>query len=133
MSKLLFTQEYFAYFSLSDPAGILFFQNVFELAHQTFEDYIKQSDIGWGNWFQNPTWAAPLVHCDSHFVAPIKCGENIKIDLFLEKTTKSSFTLSYKLTQFQKQCCEVTTTHVFVSKETQSKIDIPTQILDMFL
>lgn len=131
MNKPLFTHEYFSYFNLSDPAGILFFQNIFTLAHQALEDYIKQSDIGWNNWFQNPKWAVPLVHCDSSFFVPIKSGENIKIELFLDKTTKSSLTFSYKFFQFQQECCIVTTTHVFVNKESQTKMEIPKQIVEL--
>ena len=119
MAKKLFTFDYFGYFSLCDPAGIVFFQKVFELAHHSLEDYISSSKIGWKNWFDHPVWAVPLIHCESDFISPMKSGEEIHVDLYLESTTNSSVTFSYTFTQEGKECCRVTTSHVFISKRDQ--------------
>ncbi|MCB0356071.1 MAG: hypothetical protein KDD40_03640, partial [Bdellovibrionales bacterium] len=85
MNKMLFSSDHFGYFSLSDPAGIVFFQKVFELAHQCLEDYTRNSPITWHNWFAHAEWGVPLVHSESHFLSPLVSGQMITIELYLEK------------------------------------------------
>lgn len=110
----------------------MFFQKVFELAHHTLEDYMRQAPLGWNSWFQHPVWAVPLVHCESSFFFPLISGESLRIELILDKTTESSLTFFYNFTQNQKLCCKVTTTHVFINKETKEKIPIPRVISDLW-
>ncbi|MCB0391317.1 MAG: thioesterase family protein [Bdellovibrionales bacterium] len=125
MAKKLYSGQYFGYFSLSDPAGIVFFQKVFDIAHQVLEDFIKQSDIGWDNWFNNLHWAAPLVHCESQFIFPLISGENIEVDLSLLKLGETSVSFSFAFRQGNIECCIVKTSHVFIKKDTKEKIPIP--------
>lgn len=132
MNKVLFSYKTFSYFHLSDPAGILFFQRVFDLAHQALEQFVNETQLGWSNWFQHPDWAVPLVHCESHYQAPILSGRIIDIDLSLEKTTTSSLTFQYDIKQDSKVCCQVSTTHVFINKDTKNKIPIPEVVLKIF-
>ncbi len=81
----LFSTKQLCCFGLSDPAGILFFKNVFELAHQNLEQFISSSDFGWDAWFSNPEWAAPVIHCDAQYRSPILSGKELQVDLFLEQ------------------------------------------------
>lgn len=80
----LFEVEQFISFSDGDPAGIVFFANIFEIAHKTLELF-KISENSWDSWFNDSQHGWPLRHAEAEFLAPIRVGRNVRTLLFLEK------------------------------------------------
>lgn len=104
-----------------DPAGILFFGRVFDLAHQAYEAMINSFELGEDYW-NNPDYVVPILNAESHYHHPMKYGEIISVQIKVTNLKSSSFELSYLfLNENSEKCCEVKTVHVFVDRKTWKK------------
>ena len=114
---------------MSDPGGILFFGQVFPLAHEAFERFVLEKlGCSWSQWFQNEQWIVPIRHAAANYLKPLKSGETCSIEIDIKQITRSSFSMGYQF--FQPQlCCEATTVHVFCDRSSEAKIPIPEEIL----
>ena len=117
-------------FHLCDPAGVLFFGNVFSLVHQAFEHFIiHHLEYPWTYWFQNPDWFVPVRHTEAQYLHSLYAGQECQIEQSITSISTSSFTSSFDLHQ-NKLCCKVKTVHVFCNSSTKQKMPIPPFILD---
>ncbi len=107
----------------ADPAGILFFGNIFRLAHQAYEIFLTQilPDI---DYFNNKV-LLPIVHSNADYKIPIKAGEVVKVKLFVSQLRKSSFELTYLFYSGEHLKAIVQTVHVAVNKKEFKKIELP--------
>lgn len=116
-------------FHLADPAGILFFGHVFTLAHQALESFVvDRLQCPWPLWFQNPDWMVPIKAAEAQYFHPLKAGQECQIELVVTAISTTSFTLASSIQQ-QRLCCMVKTVHVFCSKASHRKIEIPSSLL----
>lgn len=118
------------FFSQSDLAGFMFFSKAFELSHETIEDFISTTKIGWEGWFKNPNFKIPIRNAQANYFAPIIPGQIIKIELDIKKTTETSIVFISQFFHNNALCCEVETVHCFVDKTMTKKIPIPNSILE---
>lgn len=126
-----YNYQCFIPFSMADPAGILFFGNVFPLFHQAYEQFIINSlKYPWTSWFQNPEWFVPLKHVEADYHQPIFAGQNCNIQLSIHSIGSSSLTLHSSIHQ-NHLCCLIKSAHVFCSHSTKQKIPIPKDIRDL--
>ena len=116
-------------FDLADPAGILYFANVFHLAHKNIEHLIEDEHQLWQEWFNNKNFGAPIKHTECDYFNPMILGRDYSIKS--DATEKSNSTITFK-TKFldlnDNLCAEVKTVHVFVSKPDMKKIAVPESI-----
>lgn len=101
----LFEVEQFISFSEGDPAGVVYFARIFDIAHKTLELF-KVSQKGWDSWFKDPKYGWPLRHAEADFVAPIYVGRSIKARLFLDKQGERSIKFRCLIYQVRKQVAE---------------------------
>ena len=121
------TSEIFLPFELGDPAGSLFFANVFTLSHQAFEKFIVQNVCPWTDWFQNQEWIVPIKKTEAIYSHPLEVGKTCLVQLKFLNRTDHSFQFSCQF--FQKElCCEVKTVHVFCDRKNKGKIKIPEEL-----
>lgn len=150
-----FQASFRARFRHADPAGILFFANVFEIAHDIYEDFVAHLGWTWEQWFQNPDWAVPIRHASCDFKRPMTASHSYHVSVFAERIGESSFTLKYIFTEPLHRnddnnrvhpdnpdntyndgdgganvCCEVSIVHAFYDKKRRSKTAIPSEIRD---
>ena len=112
-----------------DPAGILFYANLFKFAHKAYEALISSFDLPI-NYFENNEYVVPIIHAEGDYYIPMKPGVEINVSVEVTQIRKSSFELSYKfINNNSKVCAEVKTVHVFVDKKSFEKISIPVQVL----
>lgn len=117
-------------FHLADPAGILFFGNLFSLFHQAFEQFvIDQLECSWNFWFQNPDWIVPIKQTEAQYLSPLQVGQECLIDLSVTALSSSSFTLTASFHQQEQICCVAKTVHVFCNRSNKQKILIPPPLL----
>lgn len=125
-----FKKQSFVFFENADPAGIMFFNNSFKLAHQALEEFIQHIGIGWENWFNNPKIAIPLRHCQADFLKPILCGKNINIEVSVKKLSSSSVSFIFEFKVDNEVHCIVEIINTFIQKSDQQKTKIPIEIKD---
>jgi YbgC/YbaW family acyl-CoA thioester hydrolase len=110
-----------------DPAGILFFANLFKFAHTAYEQMMESFKMSI-NFFDDDKYVLPILSAESKFIKPIKAGENIEISISVSILKKSSFELSYSFKNEDELLAEVKTVHVCVDKREFSKIEIPAEL-----
>lgn len=98
----------------SDPAGILFFGNIYKYAHTAYEEMLEQACME-RNYFDDPEYAIPIIHSDCDFFRPIRSGTKLKITVSVTGLRDSSFELSYTFKDENDIIrAKVKTVHVFV-------------------
>lgn len=125
--------ECFISFQKADPAGVVFFGEVFGMAHEAFEQFvIRKLDCSWKDWFQNPDFIVPLKRAEADYCKPLYAGEYCRIDMQISSVSETAFSVAYRLLQ-NELCCIVRTVHVFCDPETKKKIPIPRDLKEKLL
>lgn len=125
----MFKREIKINFYDCDPAGILFYANLFKFAHKTYEALIESFKLVAG-YFNNENFVVPIIHTEGNYFIPMKPGDKFEVSVHASQIRTSSFELTYNFTDKKsKVFAQVKTVHVFVDKKTFEKINIPTEIL----
>ena len=111
-----------------DPAGILFYGNIFFFCHTAYEELIASFNFK-TNYWQNENFVTPIITSNAEYIKPIKYGDKINVELGVSDLRKSSFELSYKcINQLNELCASVKTVHVFVDKKSWKKVELIPEI-----
>jgi acyl-CoA thioester hydrolase/1,4-dihydroxy-2-naphthoyl-CoA hydrolase len=114
------------HFRDADPAGILFFGQVYGLAHDVFEEFLVANGIPWEEWFKGTQWACPIRHSEADYQAPFYPGQAHPVEVKVLKIGQSSFTMHYTFkNQAGKVCAQVQLVHTFVNLSTFQKMNVP--------
>lgn len=130
--KELFKKNVLVPFHMADPAGIMFFGNIFSLVHQTFEVWLAEASGGWGNWFNNPKWIAPIRRAEVDYLKPLRAGETFEVSFKLKETSESSFLLQIDFVKNGVTHVTLHTRQVFCDRKTIQKIAIPAEAKKVF-
>jgi len=134
------TKKFFVHFNQVDHAQKMYFAEMFDLAHRTLEDFCQHKANGWTTWFDNSEWAVPIVNAQCQYHLPIFAGDHLQAQLSVQEIGKSSLTLKTTFSKVgdegstespAKPVAEVVTTHVFVDKKVQAKMQVPQSIREM--
>lgn len=124
-----FEQNITVHFRQTDMAGITYFNEVFNIFHDTYEQWVKHHFGSLENWFAHPDWAVPLrqVHCD--YQAPLLPFKNYTVRIELVDIGTSTFRLKTEILNSTQSCATLSTTHIFLDKKTKKSMPIPDSIL----
>lgn len=123
-----FSTEIKIRFRDADPAGIMFFGNIFALAHDVFEEFIEASGIGWKKWFDKPEHFVPIRHVECEYTAPFVPGETYQVQVSVESISTSTFKLKYVFSKGSTTHAVVKTAHTFADYEKKVKKAIPAEL-----
>ena len=113
-----------------DPAGILFYANIFFFCHSAYEELIASFKFE-TNYWQNEYFVTPIINTNAEYIKPFKYGDSVNVELVVTDLRNSSFELSYKcLNQSNEVCALVKTVHVFVDKKSWKKVELISEIKD---
>lgn len=129
-TKCLSEKKILVTFGQTDPQGFIYFARAFEFAHQTIEEWVAQSPLGWDYWFKNTEFAVPLRHASADFLAPMRAGNHYYARLYVGGLSDSSVTFR---TEFydpasEQKLAEVLSTHTFVDKKAFKKTSVPEKV-----
>jgi YbgC/YbaW family acyl-CoA thioester hydrolase len=111
-------------FHQCDPAGILFFAEIFPITHSAFEDFLNSIGAV-EEYFGNKTYAFPLVSAGANYFKPLKHNEEVIVDVSLKEVGNSSFQLLFEVNNSRFElAAQVTTTHVCIKKATGKKTQL---------
>lgn len=119
-------------FSQLDPAGILFFGEVFPLCAGVYEDFVQSLGFGWDEWFNHSETASPVKHAEAEYFRPLRGGQVYEAAVEVVSLRTSSLEVEFTLTQGETLHCRVRIVHVFISKTTGTKIAIPEAVREAF-
>ena len=124
-SKSKFSYQFQLPFRYSDLAGVMFFGNIFDLAHDVFEKFLQSKDITWKEWFGNSHAAAPIRYAESDYRKPLIPGQDYTCEVEVLEMTTSSLSVQFSFLEDTTLCACVKLVVVFTNFETKSKIPIP--------
>ncbi len=130
---MTFIREVTPRFSQLDPAGILFFGEVFPLCAGVYEDFIQSLGFRWADWFNHPETASPVKHAEAEYFKPLRGGQVYEVCVDILSLRTSAFEVQFSLTQGEALHCRVRIVHVFISKATGAKMPIPEAVRAAFM
>lgn len=125
-SEPRFVYSFVVPFDDADAAGIVFFARTYTYAHRAYEAYLRQ--IGMDRFFLASDFVCPFVHTEADHKSPMRPGEKLEVEVWLEKLGGSSMTFKYRIMAGKNVKAEVRMVSVFVDPTTFTKIPIPADI-----
>ncbi len=121
----MFEINYRINFFDADPAGILFFANIFKIAHSAYEKFYDSLKLK-HNYFNDNNIVLPIIHSQADFKMPFLPGDYVNIYVVVSKLKKSSFELTFNFFNKEKKIAAVVkTVHVAVTKKDFQKTELP--------
>lgn len=113
-----------------DPAGIMFFGNVFKLCHSVYEEFINSLNLNFDFWAGN-TFAVPILHSEADYLQPLKTGDEITIEMSVLSLKKYMYELYFECKNLKGEVCDrVQSVHIYIDLETKKKIEMNSKIYD---
>ena len=109
-----------------DSAGVIFFAELFRLAHDVYEMFLFEKGIPISD-ILNSSVALPIVHSSADFFSPICCGDKIKVNVYLKSISLHSFELEFVFDRF----ATVRTVHVSIDKDKKEKVGLPLKLREV--
>ncbi|RMG79660.1 MAG: acyl-CoA thioesterase [Bacteroidetes bacterium] len=110
-----------------DPAGIMFYGNIYRVTHKAYELFLEHL-FPEQNVFTNQEVVLPIIHSEADYFNPLVTSDEVEVQIKVSSLKKSSFELNYEVIKGEKICCSVKTVHVSVSKKTFEKIELPKEL-----
>jgi len=112
----------------TDAAGVLFFGNLFRLAHSAYEEFISNGKFE-RDYFLDNEFAIPIVHTEANYLKPINPSTQLKVELTVDILKDTSFALEYFfIDENHNILAKAKTVHVFVTKKEWKKTPIPADV-----
>ena len=129
MPKQPFEYRYVLPLHEVDAAGVAFFAHAFRHAHDTYEAFMVDLGMSLQGLLSEGLYRLPLVHCEADFLAPIRHGDQVRVELRVESLGNSSFTLGYRFsTATGEPLVRVITRHVLVGIRSGRAVALPAQM-----
>ncbi|PSN18338.1 1,4-dihydroxy-2-naphthoyl-CoA hydrolase [filamentous cyanobacterium CCP5] len=115
-------------FHETDGAGVVYFANVLVLCHEAYEASLAFVGIDLQRFFDGQGLAYPIVHASIDFRRPLRCGQEVLIDLAPHQQQESHFEVQYHLTHDARTVGSALTRHVCIDAQRQ-RSPLPPEIL----
>lgn len=123
---MVFKSEFFLRFDQADPGGVIFFAKALEISHEVFEEFVVNGlNLPWNEWFQNPNWVIPIVHCSADFRSPLLPGKRYSVELAITEIKATSFAIRMGFLDKDQRAIETHLVSVFLDRATRQKFEIP--------
>lgn len=109
----------------TDAAGVVFFSNLFVIAHDAYESFLE-SHLTLNTLLSDGAYIIPIVHAEADYLLPLPLSETISVELSLEQTGTSSFNLGYVIKNSKMETAvRLKTIHAVQLKDNGKTIPIP--------
>ena len=100
----------------TDAAGVLFFAHLLRHAHDAYEHLMEAADLPLDAWLREPGRPAlPITQASARFERPMRHGDLIEVELWVEELRQRSFALVYRFSDCEgRTCANARTVHVMV-------------------
>ena len=107
-----------------DPAGIIFYANLFKLAHIAFEEFLNSISPE-RNLFYDNEIILPVIHSEADYKKPLKAFDRPVCKVVVKDLRDSSFQIQYIFSINDEVYAEASTVHVCVDKKSFQKTNLP--------
>lgn len=123
--SLKFQTQFRLKFRDADPAQIMYFANIFSLAHDAFEEFIVKAGYRYEEWFSKADHLIPIRHTEADFKAPLVPGCLYTIVVQVEKLGVTSFKMRYTFEKDGVIHARVHMVHAVLNPTTKEKLPLP--------
>lgn len=110
----------------TDMAGILYFPRQFRFAHDALEDFLATLGYTFDQVFHREKFVFVIVHAEADYLAPLRVGDKLEIQVTVGHIGQTSFTICYNIYKTDKTLAGTAkTVHVTLESDTRKKIPIP--------
>lgn len=127
-----FTTHITIKFHQADPAGIMFFAQIYTISHDVFEQFVQACGFTWKTWFLNGPTMTPIRHSECDYLRPFKAGETYRVELSVIEFSSSSFKIRYDFFHEQTKQATVQIVHVCLDAKSFQKTQLPAEIKTAF-
>lgn len=125
MAPLLFKYTFTARMHDIDAAGIMFFARTFYHAHDAYEAFLYENDLGIIKIIKSGI-LLPISHSEADYKVPVLLNESINIEIYTEDIGENEFSLRYLLKAEEGTVkSSVLTRHVCVDSKTHRRTVLP--------
>ena len=127
---MVFSTRITVNFGDTDPAGLVYFPNIFHFCHIAMERFFQEvCGVSYSKLTGEQHVGFPTVQIDGEFTIPLRYGDEIEITMTVSKVGTKSISLSYKVTNSEGlPCAEVSQVIVAMDLSNHSSIPIPDSI-----
>lgn len=115
-------------FRQTDSAGVLFFNETFNIFHDVYEGWAEAVIGSKKEWFENSEWAVPIKKISGDFRRPLVAFDPCEVQITLKSMGETSFQLETELKQKGSVSCTIESVHVFINKQTRTPLGVPAAI-----
>ena len=117
-------------FAHVDAAGILYFSRAFELCHEAYEAMLDAAGMPLRGLFETSPWLLPLVHAEADYVAPMRLGDRVTVEVAVDGVGESSVRIAFRLVGDDGVLrATVRHVHVAVDRATFAKRAVPVELV----
>ena len=121
----MYTYETVIRMHQTDAAGLVYFANIFVLAHDCYEAFLDR-DKSVGAILNEGEILIPLVHAEADYRKSLYVSDAVSIEMSLMKKSTSSFELGFVFkNESSEVAAEAKTSHVVINKSTRKPVEIP--------
>jgi 4-hydroxybenzoyl-CoA thioesterase len=120
-------------FSHSDPAGIVYYPNYFDMFNGLVEDWFEYELRIKVNELLRQRLAMPIVHAESDFRVPSRFGDKLDLSLLVEAVGRSSLTYGIVGHVGGKVRLNARIVTAMISLDSGRAVPIPPELRDRFL
>jgi 1,4-dihydroxy-2-naphthoyl-CoA hydrolase len=118
-------------FQDTDPAGIVFFANIFVYCHEAFEELLRAVGMPLETIIASREQVLPLAHAEADFKKPFRFGVVVTTRVMVAEIGDRSFRLQYDMADDKgEMLARVTTVHVAVDPASRRSTALSPRLRD---
>ena len=115
-----------------DGAGVVFFANNLTLCHEAYEEQLLRAGIELGGYFRANQIAIPIAKTSAQYLAPLRSGDRVRVELAVKLTGESGFAIAYRVmltgASGDQLAALVKTEHVVIDLQTMERKALPSAL-----
>jgi 4-hydroxybenzoyl-CoA thioesterase len=113
-----------------DPAGLVFFARYMNFAHEAVENFFAELPGGYPALILGRKVGLPIVHLEADFRAPLRYGDELRVETSCEKVGRTSATLRHRIMRRSDRtaCAELRQVVATISLETAKSCPMPDDV-----
>lgn len=117
-------------FGDTDPAGLVYFPNIFHYCHIGMERFFGEvCGVSYSELITDQQLGFPTARIEGEFKAPLQYGDILNVEITVSDVGNKSLSLSYRVTNMEGiVCAEVAQVVVAMDLRTQTTVSIPDSI-----
>lgn len=132
MSHMVFEYRFKLRLHDVDHAGAMFFARLFVHAHDAYESFMAHLGADLPGLIGGGTHL-PVAHAAADYLSPMRHGDEIAVELAVERLGHTSFTVGYAFRGDGGACARVNTVHVFVDPRSGRPAPLPEGLRERLL